>query len=262
MLDLDNPISFTDKMQWLKLYDRKPIYTIMVDKFAVREYISQTIGEEYLIPLIAVWNSVDEIDINLLPEKFVLKCTHDSGGVLLCKNKQQYNKESIKRFFEPRMKYNYYMHSREYAYKGVKPRIICEEYMTDESGIELKDYKVWCFNGKAEYVFLDYDRTTTHHRNIYDTNWNQVPLTINDFYSDEQREFKKPEVLEQMIVVAERLSKDIPFIRVDFYVVNDRLYFGELTFFPGAGFQKFDPPEFANIFGDKLVLPINSMQSD
>ena len=168
-LNLDNPLTFNEKLQWLKIYDRHENYTRMVDKYEVKKYVSEIIGEDYIIPTLGVWNSWDEIDFNTLPEQFVLKCTHDSQSTVICKDRSTFNFENAKKKINTHLKKNYYWQSREYPYKDLRGRIIAEKYMVDESGYELKDYKVFCFNGKAKYIQVDFDRFKNHKKNIYDT---------------------------------------------------------------------------------------------
>jgi len=252
--DLKNPRLFTEKLQWLKLHDRKPEYTRMVDKFEARDYIAERLGEEYLIPLLGVWDRVDDIDFSTLPDQFVLKCTHDSGGVVICKDKGAFNMAAAKKKLDKCMKRNYYWSSREYPYKNVKPRIICEKYMMDESGTDLKDYKVFCFNGKPKYVLVDFNRDKGHNRNIYDTDWNYVPFVMNNYRPDTSVVFDKPGNLAGMLEISENMSKNHTFLRVDFYIVGDRLYLGELTFYPGTGIIVFEPPEYDALLGDMLNL--------
>ena len=254
-LNLRNPKLFTEKMQWLKLYDRNPLYTKLADKYAVRDYIKEKVGEEYLIPLLGVWDSFDEIDFTKLPNQFVLKCTHDSKSIIICKDKRKLNIENAKRFFETKLTINYYSVRREHQYKDIIPRIICEEYKEDESREQLKDYKIWCFNGNPKLIQLDYDRFTNHKRNVYDIEWNYLPLLLN-YPNDSTRIFEQPSSLTDMLVSASKLSKNIPFLRVDFYIADTKLFVGELTSCPSAGFVKFYPYDYNAIFGEILKLPL------
>ena len=252
-LDLKNPKTFNEKMQWLKLYDRNPKYTQMVDKYDAKNYIAEKIGEEYIIPTLGVWDSFDEIDFDKLPEQFVLKCTHDSGGLAICKDKTIFDKEAAKKKINKTLKRNYYKSGREWPYKDVKPRIIAEKYMVDESGTELKDYKIFCFNGKPEYVEVDFNRYIQHKLNTYDFDWN--PLNFCDSSpSDYSVDIKKPKKLDEMRRIAAELSKDIPFLRVDFYSIDDNIYIGELTFFPGSGFIQYKPKEMDLKYGKLLNI--------
>jgi len=253
-LDLENPKSFNEKLQWLKLYDRNPEYVKLVDKYEVRKYIAEKIGEEYLIPLIGVYNSVDEIDWNNLPQKFVLKCTHGSGCNIICKDKSELNINLAKKKLNKWMKKNWYWFGREWPYKYIKPRIICEKYMVDESGKELKDYKIFCFNGEPKVIQVDYNRFINHKRNLYDLEWNYMPLSIK-YPNDPNKIINKPQRLGEMLNIARILSKDYPHVRVDFYSINEKIYFGELTFYHGSGFEKFEPESYNYVFGSWLQLP-------
>lgn len=253
-LNLDNPTTFNEKLQWLKLNDRNPEYTKMVDKYEVKEYVSNIIGKEHIIPLIGVWDKFEDIDFEKLPNQFVLKCTHDTGGIVICKNKSELNLKETKKKIKKSLKRNFYYYGREWPYKDVKPRIIAEKYMVDESGTELKDYKIFCFDGKAKFILVDFGRFSRHYRNIYDLNWNLLELQIK-FPRNIEQKINKPDNLEEMINLAERLSKDIPHVRVDFYNVNGKNYFGELTFFHGSGFTKIEPEGWDEKIGEYLKLP-------
>ena len=252
-LNLKNPQTFNEKLQWLKLHDRNPEYTKMVDKYEVRRYIADKIGEEYLIPLLGVWDNFDEIDFDSLPEQFVLKCTHDSGGLVICRDKKLFDVNAAKLKIDKCMKRNYFWQNREWPYKNVKPRIIAEKYMVDESGIELKDYKIFCFNGKAEYIEVDFNRHIEHKLNPYDFDWK--PLNFCDSSkNDYNANIKKPEKLDEMRKIAEKLAKKIPYLRVDFYSIYSKIYVGELTFYPGSGFIQFDPMSTDIKYGAMLDL--------
>lgn len=240
-LNLKNPQTFNEKLQWLKLYDRKPLYTKLVDKYEVREYIKETIGEEYLIPLLGVWNSFDEIDFESLPEQFVLKCTHDSGGIRICKDKKVFDYTEAKKFFEERMKKNYYYAGREWPYKDVEPRIIAEKLMGDYSCQELKDYKMMCFNGKVQCTFVCSDRFASSGLKVtfFDNDWRVLPFERH--YPKSSINISKPKCFNKMINLSEKLTTDIPFARIDFYEIEGKVYFGEITFYPGCGFEEFNP---------------------
>ena len=253
-LNLRNPQTFNEKINWLKLYDRNLSYTCMADKYEVRKYISERIGEDYLIPLLGVWNSVDDIPFEELPNQFVLKCTHDSGSVIICKDKNNFDKESAKKKLNEAMKTNFFYQGREWPYKNIIPRIVAEKYMLDESGIELKDYKIFNFNGKPYLIQVDFGRFTKHERNLYSTSWK---------YIDEQIEYpgnptvivKRPENLDIMLSLSKKLAKNIPFVRTDFYSICGKIYFGEITFYHGSGFEKFSSFEFEKKLGTLIVLP-------
>ena len=253
-LNLDNPQTFNEKLQWLKLYDRKPGYTTMVDKYAVKKYVADIIGEEYIIPTLGVWNHFDEIDFDKLPNHFVLKCTHDSGGIVICKDKNKLDLKSAKKKIEKCLKRNYYWSSREWPYKDVKPRIIAEPYMEDSNAHELIDYKFMCFNGKVKCSFTCSERFSKDGLKVtfFDKDWNVMPFERH--YPVSKNSPKKPINYDKMIQFSEQLSKGIPFVRVDFYEINGQLYFGELTFYPGGGFEEFTPEEWDYKLGDFLKL--------
>ncbi|PGZ63124.1 glycosyl transferase [Bacillus cereus] len=253
-LDLKKPMTFNEKLQWLKLYDRNPEYTQLVDKLEVRKHIEKTIGKEYLIPLLGEWDMFDDIDFNLLPNQFVLKCTHDSGGLIVCEDKGALNLKKAKKKINRSLKRNFYYHGREWPYKNVKPRIICEKFMVDESGIELKDYKIFCFLGEPKIIQVDYNRFEGHKRNLYDADWNYVSSSIKH-PTDPERLIEKPEKLEEMLQLARILSKEYYHVRVDFYSIKDKIYFGEMTFYHGSGYEKFEPEEFGYKMGSWLQLP-------
>lgn len=248
------PETFNEKLQWLKLYDRNPIYTNLVDKYEVRKYIAKTIGEQYLIPLIGVWDKYEDIDFSKLPNQFVLKCTHDSGGLVICTDKSKFDFETAKKKINESLNRNFYYKCREWPYKNIKPRIICEKYMVDESGVELKDYKFMCFNGEVKCSFVCLNRNLSEGLNVdfYDIDWNSMPFERH--YPSSGKVIPKPKNYNKMIEFAERLSKDIMFVRVDFYEVNGKLYFGELTFYPGSGLEEFTPESYDYLLGSWIDL--------
>lgn len=255
-LDLENPTTFNEKLQWLKLYDRKQVYTIFVDKYNVRNYISEQIGEKYLIPLLGVWDRFDDIDFDTLPEQFVLKVTHDSGGIVICKDKSSFDLKVARNKINSCFKRNYYWIGREWAYKNLTPRIIAEKYMVDKSEDELIDYKFMCFNGKVKCIFVCHNRNSESGLNIdiHDNDWNLMPVMRPGAQNSGQT-IEKPKNFEKMIAYSEKLSMNIPFIRVDFYETSGQLYFGELTFFPNAGFKGFVPESYDYLLGSWIDLP-------
>lgn len=253
-LNLENPKTFNEKLQWLKLNNRNPEYTKMVDKYEAKKYVANIIGEEHIIPIIGVWNKFEDIDFKELPNQFVLKCTHDTGGLVICKDKEKINLKEVKKKINKSLKRNFYYYGREWPYKNVKPRIIAEKYMVDESGVELKDYKIFCFDGKAKFILVDFGRFSDHYRNIYDLDWNLLDLKIK-FPINAEHQIEKPVNLNEMIELAEKLSKNIPHVRVDFYNVRGKIYFGELTFFHGSGFTKIEPEEWDEKIGEYIKLP-------
>ena len=253
-LRLKNPQTYSEKLQWLKLHEGDPIYTRMVDKAEAKKYVTEIIGEEYIIPTYGVWNHFDEIDFDKLPDQFVLKTTHDSGGVIICKDKKTLDKNAAKVKLEKSLKSDYYYTSKEWPYKTVVPRIIAEKYMEDESG-ELCDYKLFCFDGKMKALFIATDRFTSGEEtkfDFFDENFNHLPFTNG--HPNATKPIKKPESFQQMKDLAEKLSQKIPHVRVDFYCTNGKIYFGELTFFHWGGFKRFEPEEWDFKFGEWFKL--------
>ena len=252
-LDLESPKTFNEKLQWLKLYDRKPLYTKLVDKYEVRKYIAEKIGEEYLIHLVGgPWDSPDEIDFDALPDRFVLKCTHDSGGVIICKDKSKLDIPAAKAKLNKRLKRNYYWVNREWPYKDVPHRIIAEKYMEDESG-ELRDYKVLCFNGEPKLIELHMGRFTKHTQDFYDTQWKRQDIIQGSPMADEPT--PRPVFLDDMLKMSSELSKDFPHIRVDWYGIEGKLYLGELTMYDASGLCAFDLEEWDSELGSWIELP-------
>lgn len=253
-IDLDNAQTFNEKLQWLKLNDRKEKYTKMVDKYEVKKYVSEKIGQEYIIPTLGIYEKFEDIDFNKLPNQFVMKCTHDSGSTIICKDKNTFNKEKAKKQINKALKHNYYHAGREWPYKNVKPRIIIEQYMTDDENDDLIDYKIMCFNGKVKCSFLCLNRRNENGLNVdfYDREWNKMPFERH--YKNSQIITKRPKNYELMIEFAEKLSEKIPFLRVDFYEIKGKLYFGELTFYPGGGFEEFTPEIWDKTLGDWIDL--------
>ena len=255
-LDLENPKIFNEKLQWLKLFDRRPEYTMMVDKYKVREYIAQNFGEQYLIPLLGVWDSPVEIDFDALPEQFVLKCNHNSGlGMYICKDKTKLNVDKVRKGLWKGLKEDYYLKGREWPYKDVPRKIICEKYMIDQDEADLIDYKIHCFNGIPQFILVCSKRFSKEglHEDFYTTNWEKmavkrpnVPITTG---------IKKPQNLNEMLEISKKIAYNYPFMRIDFYEINGKLYFGEITFYPASGWSKFEPEEYDTIFGNMLTLP-------
>lgn len=254
-LHLKNPRTFNEKIQWLKLYGRRPIDTILSDKYAVKDYISKTIGPEYVIPLLGVWDSFDDIDINKLPNQFVLKCTNDSGGIVVCKDKSKFNAEEARRILSRSLKIDYYVYSREKAYRNIPKRIIAEEYKEDSQTKELRDYKFFCFNGHVKYFKIDFGRFTNHHANYYSPSGELLDLIETSYPPDPNADVKIPSNLGKMVELAEKLSKGIPFVRVDFYNVSGHIYFGEFTFSPAGGMTPYEPEEWDYKLGSWINLP-------
>jgi len=255
-LNLQNPQTFNEKLQWLKLHDRNPKYTAMVDKYLVRDFIKEKIGEEYLIPLLGVWDEVDNIDFGTLPDKFVLKTNHDSQGVVICKDKSILNIKKTKFFLNNHLKNNGYWYGREWPYKNIKPRIICEKYISKD-GESPDDYKVMCFNGEPKLIQVHKGRFSDHTTDYYDIDWNLMNLKTS--VPNSGRITEKPPVLDEMLEVSKILSKDIRHIRVDFYYVNGKLFFGELTFFDASGYDYY-PVEYSDLLGSWIDLPQEKIQ--
>lgn len=253
-LDLENPRTFNEKLQWLKLHDRRPEYTKMVDKYEVRHYIKEKIGEEYLIPLAGgPWDKFEDIDFSELPGQFVLKCTHDSGSVAICKDKRNFDIQLVRKRFNRALKGNFFYGGREWPYKNVKPRIIAESYISDKKGEEIVDYKLHCFNGEVKLILVCADRTGEEKKVFYDSEWNKLPVKRPNMSSD--AEIPRPQMLEHMVRISQIFSAQIPFLRVDLYQALGKIYFGELTFFPAGGFEAFEPEEWDVVMGAWLRLP-------
>lgn len=254
-LNLKNPQTFNEKLQWLKLNDRQREYTMMVDKYEAKKYVSDIIGEEYIIPTLGVWDRFEDIDFSTLPDQFVLKTTHDSGGVVICRDKNSFDTENARKIINKSMGRNYFYSGREWPYKNVVPRIIGEKYLCKlgESGIV--DYKIMCFGGKAKCIFACTGRYTPSGLKItvFDTDWNRIPFE-RDHHPSEKNTVSPPESLKRMIEISERISKDIPFVRIDFYEIDGSPYFGEITFFPASGFGSFSPEEWDKTLGDWINL--------
>lgn len=278
-LNLDNPQTYNEKLQWLKLYYRKPIMSTMVDKVEAKKYVADLIGEKYIIPTLGVWERFEDIDFDILPNQFVLKCSHDSGGLVICKDKSKLNKAKARKKIEKSLRTNYYFQNREWPYKNVKPRIIAETYMsahskefvlsdttiidtdTLQSRYGLLDYKFMCFNGEVKALFLDIGvvgnsngHASNYYRSIFDREWNIMPF--NETREHFPAAIQKPDFYEDMIAIAEKLSSGFPHMRVDLYYINGQIYVGELTFFHGSGFSnKFEPEEWDYTFGSWIKLP-------
>ena len=251
--DLKNPKTYNEKLNWLKLHDHNPQYIKMVDKYEVKEYVAGIIGNEYIIPTLGVWDHFDEIDFDKLPDQFVLKCTHDSEGLVICKDKSKLDKAAAKEKIEAALKLNFYYIGREWPYKDVKPRIIAEQYMEDHVDGELRDYKFFCFDGNPKVMFVASDRSKDATKfDYYDLDFNH--LELKQHYPN-AGEVRKPVTFDKMIELAKILSKEMPHVRVDFYEVDGKLYFGELTFYHFSGFMPFQPTKWDDVFGKWLKLP-------
>lgn len=256
-LKLRHPVTYNEKIQWLKLYGRTPVNTIMADKYLVKHYIEEQLGKGYVIPLLGVWDSPDEIDFDALPSKFVLKCNHNSGaGMCICTDKTKLNIELVKKELQKGLEENYYTKSREKAYKDIPKKIIAEEFMEDSTTKDLRDYKFFCFNGVPKVLFVATGRELGEHEvkfDFFDMDYKHLPITNGHPNANPYPE--KPKTFEEMKRLATKLSEGIPHVRVDFYEVDGNLYFGEFTFSHWGGMTPFEPEEWDKIFGDWIQLP-------
>lgn len=257
-LNLDIPRSYNEKLQWLKLNDIHPEYTKMVDKVEAKKYVASIIGNQYIIPTLGVWDNVSDIEWDHLPNSFVIKVSSDSGGIVVCKDKSNLDIQQAVRKLSENWGRNYYKFNKEYPYRDVKPRIIAEEYKEDESG-ELRDYKIFCFDGRPKVLFVASDRQDSVEEtkfDFFDTEWNH--LQIINGHPNSKKEICKPQNFDEMLSVAARLSKGIPHVRVDLYNINGKIFFGELTFFHWSGMVPFEPIEWDYKFGEWISLPNKS----
>lgn len=255
-LSLSNPQTYNEKLNWLKLYDRKPIYTTLVDKYSVKYYVSRIIGEEYIIPTIGVWDSFDDIDFNQLPDQFVLKTTHGGGntGVVVCKDKKEFDIDAARTKLKKSLRTNIYNSSREWPYKNVERRIIAEKYIEDSTTGELADYKFFCFNGEVKALFVGTERGTGDVKfDYYDSDYNHLDLV--QYHPMSKHPLPKPKHFELMKELASKLSNGFPHIRVDLYECNDSVYFGEITFYHHGGLVPFHPEKWDYVFGSWIELP-------
>ena len=252
-LNLKNPQTFNEKLQWLKLYDRKPEYTRMVDKYEAKKYVAERIGEEYIIPTLGVWDQFEDIDFDALPDQFVLKCTHDSGGLVICRDKSKLDKEAAKGRIDRCLKRNYYYLGREWPYKDVKPRIIAEQYIEDTEDDALTDYKYFCFNGIPKVMYISKDHGKNPRTDFFDMDFNHLPIRGRDPNADICP--TKPNNFCEMKEIAAQLSKGIPHLRVDFYSIKGKVYVGELTFAHMSGMTEIKPAEWNHKLGEWITLP-------
>lgn len=261
-LNLDHPQTYNEKLQWLKLYDHRPIYTTMVDKYAVKEFVAQIIGAEYVIPLLGVWERPEDIDFDALPNQFVLKVTHGGGsfGVIVCRDKESLNRREAIKTLISAMKIDGYWLNREWPYKNVPRRVIAEEYKEDVETKELRDYKFFCFDGEPKLLFVATGRATQEEPNFdwFDMSYQHIPLKTEHPNSDINHLPQKPACFEEMKDVAARLSAGLPQVRIDLYEVNGKVYFGEYTFFHWSGINRFEPEEWNERMGEWITLPQRS----
>ena len=250
-LNLNNPKSFNEKLQWLKIHDRNPLYKSLVDKEKVKESVGKLIGEKHIIPTIGVWDKFENIDFDALPEQFVLKCTHDTGSVFFCKDKTTFDFSAAEKKIRKALSTNIYWAGREWPYKDVKPRIIAEKYI----GENLTDYKFLCFNGTPQYIFTCTERFSGTGLKVtwFDTAWNR--LDFERHYPASSKKIDRPSQLQKMLEISRTLSEGIPFVRVDLYEKEDQIIFGELTFYPGSGFEEFNPEKWDYVLGECMQLP-------
>lgn len=259
-LDFRNPKTFNEKLQFLKLHDRNPKYQNLVDKVEVKSYVAKTIGSAYVVPTIGVWNDFSEISFESLPDKFVLKCSHDSGSYIVCKEKQLLDWNTVQKQFEKSLKTNHFWVGREYPYKGIKPRIIVEEYKADDCSIELSqqeltDYKFYCFDGYVDCVMVCYDRKSGDPKfYFFDHEWRLKRINIRGKNAPNDFSLPKPSCIDEMFALAAKLSKGIPFVRVDLYQCDGKIFFGEMTFYPQSGFDPNYLPETDLYFGSLIDL--------
>lgn len=277
-LDLKNPKTFSEKLQWLKLYDRNPLYTIMVDKVKAKEYVAKKIGEKYIIPTLAVWENVEDIDFNILPNRFVIKCNHNSGkGMYICKDKRTINEKKVRERLYQGLKENYYNHGREWPYKDVPRRILVEKYMesSNENVLDeiaerkasyvgdLRDFKFFCFNGEPKLCQVISNRSSDERIDFYNMNWERIPGLIGLSYGNiknSKESLPCPRSFQEMINCAKILSKESYFSRIDFYDIDGHAYWGEITFYPASGFGKFRPDKWNSIIGKWINIDINSQK--
>ena len=253
LINFKNPKTYNEKLNWLKINDRNPEYTNMVDKYEAKKYAANIIGDEYIIPTLGVWDRFDDIDFDKLPNQFVLKCTHDSEGLVIVKDKKNFDKMSAKNKINEAMKYNFYYIGREYPYKNVKPRIIAEEYMEDNKYHELRDYKFFCFDGDPKMLYITTGRTNGETTlDFFDLEFNHIDVELH--YKNSKIKLEKPKQFEKMIDLAKKLSKNIKHVRIDFYEINGNVYFGEFTFYNFSGLSKFSDNKYDILFGESLNI--------
>lgn len=250
-LNLKTPKTFNEKMSWIKLYDRQPLYTRLADKYEVKQYVAERIGGRYVVENYLVAENWDEIDFDKLPNQFVLKCTHDSGGAFVCRDKQQFDFEQVRQKMMANLQCNYFYPGREWPYMNIKPRIIADRYLDDHTGNELRDYKFWCFNGRPTYMYCTIKGANIF-ENFYDMQFR--PVKIDHGFPRHQPEFERPKNFELMKELATKLSEGIPFVRVDFFDVDEKIYFGEFTFYDWGGMKPFGD-DWDQRLGELIQLP-------
>lgn len=263
-LNVKNPVTFNEKLQWMKLNDRKDIYSTLVDKQLAKEYVSSIIGHEHIIPTLGIWNHFEDIDFGELPNQFVLKCTHDSGGLVICKDKSQLDLELARKKINKSLSINYYLKGREWPYKNVKPKIIAEEYMEDHNGRGgLRDYKFYCFNGEPKYLYVSegLDNHSTARISFLTLDWQFAPFGRSDYQPFDKLPDQPPKYGE-MLEYAKILSEGFIFLRVDLYEINNQVYFSELTLHPCSGMMPFEPEEWDKKLGDLITIPKRMIKNE
>ena len=260
-LNLEKPVTFCDKLNWLKLYNQHPEYTQLVDKIAVHDYLRKQLGEDIGLPMLGFWKHYDEIDFDALPEQFVLKCNHDSGSVKVIRDKQKINHAEFRAFFEDRLKRNPFPDGREYPYKKVTPRILAEKYMTPPGEADINDYKFFCFNGKPEILFVATERSCECKFDFFDMDFKHLDIT--NIHPQCGHELPKPECFNEMKMLAARLAKGMAFVRIDLYQIQGKVYFGEFTFFHAGGFWPLHPHDWEIKLGNMIqITPPSELKSD
>lgn len=267
-LDLKHPKKLSEKLQWLKLYDRKPLYTTLVDKYRAKVWLEAKFGKDHIIPTLFVYQNANEIKVEDLPSSFAIKCNHDSGSVFLCHDKSQgifydkhmhkYNFNEVKQKLNEGLKHNYWRNAIEWPYKNVKPCIICEKLMIKKDGTLPNDYKLFYINGHFEFAYVSYDREGINDRCMYDENWQRLPFVYVEEWAYNEKmntsDVPKPSSFSDMLEFGSKIAQNFKFVRVDFYDVDGKMYFGEITPFHSAGYAVFVPQEYDLIYGKKLQL--------
>lgn len=259
-MDLKHPKTFNEKIQWLKIHDRRSEYTMMVDKYLVKDYVGGVIGKKYIIPTIGVWDTARQIDFNKLPQKFVLKCNHNSGlGMCICRDKSRLNFDKVRKDIAKGLKEDIFYQSREWPYKNVRRCIIAEEYLEEEGKIVPEDYKVYCLNGKPEYIVIFHDRFVEDRKpseSVYNTKWEKQNISLDDHFAISDRYKDKPKCLNELLDICRKLSGGYPQMRLDFYIVKEQIYFGEITLHTASGFQPMIPKDMDRLMGEKLKIDV------
>lgn len=255
-LDLTNPKTFNEKLQWLKINDRKPIYTTMADKYRAKAFVDKKIGEGYTVPVYATWDSADDIEISALPDQFVLKTNHDNASVFICTDKSKFDLEKVKRSLAKSLKNNFYYQYREWPYKNIKPLVFAEKYL--DMGDALIDYKVMCFMGEPRYIQLNYVSPSRHFQDFYSPDWTLLDINQSAYVNSSKQQGEAPSQLTEMLELSRKLAKDTYFLRVDWFIAEGKLYSGELTFFDGAGLTPYDDPQVDVDMGHMIEIPKES----